>query len=104
MKLKSIKIENFKSFGNDNNLLILEDISTIIGKNESGKSNLIECLSKINLSGIDDRDFFLNINKYTKLKPKIGIVLIPSEEEKNKLKGETLLTINNRLILILREV
>ncbi len=96
MKLKSIKIENFKSFGNDNNLLILEDINTIIGKNESGKSNLIECLSKINLSGIDDRDFFLNINKYTKLKPKIGIVLIPSEEEKNKLKGETLLTINNR--------
>lgn len=55
MKLKSIKIENYKSFGNENNTLILENINTVIGKNESGKTNLIDCLSKIDLTGINDQ-------------------------------------------------
>ena len=41
MKLKSIKIEDYKSFGEENNILVLDSLNTIIGKNESGKSNLI---------------------------------------------------------------
>ena len=39
MKVKSIKIENFKSFAEENNRIDLESINTIVGKNESGKSN-----------------------------------------------------------------
>ena len=98
MKLKSIKIENFKSFGEENNTLTLDDLNTVIGKNESGKSNLIECLSKINLSGISDVNFFKKFNKNTGKYPKIGIVLIPysSEKQEYNINGETLLTLNSQ--------
>ena len=75
MKLKSIKIENYKSFGNENNTLVLENINTIIGKNESGKSNLIDCLSRLDLTGINDDNFFKNINKNTNGSPSTGIFI-----------------------------
>jgi len=91
MKLKSVKIENYKSFGEENNTLMLEDINTIIGKNESGKSNLIDCLSYIDLTGINDDDFFKKFNKNTNGTPVISVQLIPDKEEieKYKIKGET---------------
>lgn len=97
MKLKSIRIENYKSFGNENNTLVLENINTVIGKNESGKSNLIDCLSKIDLTGINDKSFFNNFNKNTGKYPTIGIVLEPYKEETEEydIKGETTLTIND---------
>lgn len=45
MLLHSIEIHNFKSIGESNNLIIIEPrITTIIGKNESGKSNISEAL------------------------------------------------------------
>lgn len=48
MILKSITINNYKSLGTTQNRLIVEDkITTIIGKNESGKSNILEALGKI---------------------------------------------------------
>ncbi len=101
MKLKSIRIQNYKSFGNENNTLILENINTIIGKNESGKSNLIDCLSKIDLTGISDQNFFDNFNKNTGEYPNIKVVLEPYKEEKDKynIKGETTLIINNNYVI-----
>lgn len=98
MKLKSMKIENYKSFGEENNILILDDLNTIIGKNESGKSNLIECLSGICLSGINDTSFFQKFNKNTGNYPIISAILIPTNEEetKYKIKGETKITLNNQ--------
>lgn len=98
MKLKSVKIENYKSFGEENNILMLDDLNTVIGKNESGKSNLIECLSKINLSGITDVNFFKKFNKNTGKFPKIGIVLEPysSEKKEYNINDETLLTFNSQ--------
>ena len=98
MKLKSIKIENYKSFAEENNTLILEDLNTIIGKNESGKSNLIECLSGISLSGINDKSFFQKINKNTGKRPIISVILIPTKEEEKKYKivGETKITLNDQ--------
>ena len=98
VKLKSIKIANYKSFGENNNILILDDLNTIIGKNESGKSNLIECLSKIELTGISDKDYFLCFNKNTNLYPEIGLVLIPYTYEKQKyhIEGETKITLIDR--------
>ena len=86
MKLKSIKIENYKSFAEENNTLILEDLNTIIGKNESGKSNLRECLSGISLSGINDESFFQKFNKNTGKHPIISVILIPTKEEEKKYK------------------
>ena len=98
MKLKSIKIENYKSFAEENNTLILEDLNTIIGKNESGKSNLIECLSGISLSGINDESFFQKFNKNTGKHPIISVILIPTKEEEKKYKivGETKITLNGQ--------
>ena len=62
MKVKSIKIENFKSIAEENNRIDLESINTIVGKNESGKSNLIEAIGKLNLTGINDTNYFKNNN------------------------------------------
>ena len=69
MKVKSIKIENFKSIAEENNRIDLESINTIVGKNESGKSNLIEAIGKLNLTGINDTNYFKNNNKNTTGKP-----------------------------------
>lgn len=56
--IHSIKIINYKSVGTQKNELILEPkITAIIGKNESGKSNIIEALSKINLLGFNKEAF-----------------------------------------------
>lgn len=98
MKLKSVKIQNFKSFGNINNRLDIDDINTIIGKNESGKSNLIECLSNINFFGVMDTNFFKKFNKNTSEYPCIGMVLEPFNNEKQKygISGETKLIFSSQ--------
>lgn len=98
MRVKSIKIENYRSFEENNNTIELEDISTIIGKNESGKSNLIDCLGKLNLTGINDSKYFNNSNKNTNKRPIISVVLTPYEYEKTEygVEEETLLTVSDR--------
>lgn len=98
MRVKSIKIENYRSFEENNNTIELEDISTIIGKNESGKSNLIDCLGKLNLTGINDSKYFNNSNKNTNKRPIISVVLTPYEYEKTEygVEDETLLTVLDR--------
>ena len=57
-----LKIKNYKSYCEENNLLLLSDINTIIGKNESGKSNLIEAISYIDYNGINN-SFFAKFNR-----------------------------------------
>ena len=98
MKVKSIKIENFKSFAEENNRIDLESINTIVGKNESGKSNLIEAIGKLNLIGINDNNYFKNNNKNTTGKPLISLVLIPYESEENIYTSnkETTITIKDQ--------
>ena len=50
MFLKSAKINNFKSLATENNLLhVDENITVLIGKNESGKSNILESLGLLDL-------------------------------------------------------
>ena len=51
-KLKNIKIENFKSFEGQNTFYV-EELTTIIGLNASGKSNLIEALSILSVISRD---------------------------------------------------
>lgn len=82
MKAKSIKIENLKSFAEENNRIDLESINTIAEKNESGKSNLIEAIGKLNLTGINDSNYFKNNNKNTTGKALISLVLITYKSEK----------------------
>lgn len=98
MKVKSIKINNFKSFAEENNRIELDDINTIVGKNESGKSNLIEAIGKIDLQGINDTSYFTNNNKNTQKKPNISVVMVPYENEKEKYVSddETIITLNEQ--------
>ena len=44
MKLKNVTINNYKSFGEEDNSLFIDELNVVIGKNESGKSN--RCFSK----------------------------------------------------------
>ena len=48
MILQSAKIENFKSIGKDNNVLYVDNtVTALIGKNESGKSNILEAIGRL---------------------------------------------------------
>ena len=65
MLLHSIEIHNYKSIGETNNIIIVEPrITTIIGKNESGKSNILEALSKVSFT--DPSVAFFNIETMNK--------------------------------------
>lgn len=99
MKVTSVRIQNFKSFAEENNRIDLDTINTIIGKNESGKSNLIEAIGKLKLTGMNDTSYFKNCNKNNNMsKPVISLVLVPYPSEKNiyKSKKETIITINDQ--------
>lgn len=48
MILQSAKIENYKSIGKENNVLYVDDtVTALIGKNESGKSNVLEAIGRL---------------------------------------------------------
>lgn len=98
MKVKSVKIQNFKSFAEENNRIDLDNINTIVGKNESGKSNLIQAIGKLDLTGMNDTNYFKNSNKNNMKKPLISLVLVPYKSEKNIYKSikETIITINDQ--------
>lgn len=98
MKVKSVKIQNFKSFAEENNRIDLDNINTIVGKNESGKSNLIQAIGNLNLTGMNDTNYFKNSNKNNMKNPLISLVLVPYKSEKNIYKSieETIITINDQ--------
>ena len=51
MYYHSVIVHNYKSIGEKQAEIIIEPgITAIIGKNESGKSNIIDALSEINLN------------------------------------------------------
>ncbi|MBP2079619.1 AAA family ATPase [Oceanobacillus polygoni] len=48
MNIKSIEINNYKSFKEEKNITYLEDsVTAVIGKNESGKSNFLEAIGSL---------------------------------------------------------
>ncbi len=53
MYVHSVKLVNFKSFGDypENEVLLEPRVTAIIGKNESGKSNVLDGLSRIRFRG-----------------------------------------------------
>lgn len=88
MKLNHVKVNYYKSFGEDlNNFQVEDDITVIVGKNESGKSNLLELLSKIDLlNGISDDDLNKLNRKYSGEKPSIELKFKLDNDEKNVIK------------------
>ena len=60
MKISKIKINNFKSIGEEKNELKLESgVTALIGKNEAGKSNVLDAINAIKfMSSLDINDDF----------------------------------------------
>ncbi len=59
MYIHSIKLTNYKSIGdyNEDEIIIEPKVTAIIGKNESGKSNVLEGISKIRFLSRNDAAF-----------------------------------------------
>ncbi|MCL2164843.1 MAG: ATP-binding protein [Oscillospiraceae bacterium] len=102
MKIHSVTLKNFKSIGENKNAIILEpNVTAIIGKNESGKSNVLEGLSKISLLGNMERNGAFNPNNANRNNGidsdmAYTIVLKPTKKECDSLhiSGDTKITIS----------
>ncbi len=96
MKLNSAKISNYKSFCEKNNRLNVGEITTIIGKNESGKSNLLEAIGNIKSDKSLDTQLFNRKNKNSRTNVSISLVfnLYNYEKDKYGISENTILNIN----------
>ena len=64
MRVSSVIINNYKSIGTVKNILLLEDdVTALIGKNDSGKSNVLEILGGISFSHYIVDEFYKFNNK-----------------------------------------
>lgn len=63
MELKFIWMSNYKSIGENIKLLVDPRVTCMIGKNESGKSNIIDFISKHTLLKNISKDVYLQKNR-----------------------------------------
>ncbi len=100
MYIHSVKLINYKSIGDyDESEIILEpSVTTIIGKNESGKSNVLDGLSQIDLIGNKASSYAPEkINRAAPVGSEIQylIVLKPTQSDiENGLNEETKITLS----------
>ena len=59
MKLKKVEIKKYKSFENSQEFEIENDITILVGMNESGKTSILEAIAKTNYFQ-DDESFKFN--------------------------------------------
>lgn len=98
MKFKSIKIDNYKSIGEDKNMIFLEDkVTALIGKNESGKSNLLEAIGGVGIYHKPKPTYFKQRNRISNNDIKINALLYFTKEEweKYNINESTNLSIEN---------
>lgn len=55
IKLTNIEILKYKSFTTPQSIQIEDDITVLVGMNESGKTSILECLAKTNYFEIDEK-------------------------------------------------
>lgn len=64
MKITGVKINNYKSIGSTENFLSIEPrVTALIGKNESGKSNILEALGKLSFDKPLSTNYINNKNR-----------------------------------------
>ncbi len=98
LKITSIKIKNFRSFGSKEKVIDLSDLSTFIGANSSGKTAALQALQKIFGVTQSERrlvkeDFFINdntdIHQVKELNLHIEVKIeFPELEESDKNEGK----------------
>ena len=96
MYFHSIKLCNYKSIGEDDNVLIIEPkITTLIGKNESGKTNIINGIKAIDFVTINN-DIFNDENKNRKsdIDANIEFEVVLKPNEKDLIFEDTTIIIN----------
>lgn len=86
MKITELIINNYKSMGNERNILKLEQGTTaIIGKNESGKSNVLEAIGNLPYLNKSNQFYFQN-NKNRKIHTEEISVVIKMHFEEQEAK------------------
>ena len=106
MYFHSVTVNNYKSIGDRQSEIIIEPgITAVIGKNESGKSNIIDALSEINLTGNMKAAFSgekTNRKYMTADEMSFHIVLKPTREElkEETTLADTVITVTNNGIKI----
>ena len=60
MKLKEVSIHKYKCIETDQSFVIEDDISILVGMNESGKTAILEAIAKTNYFQ-EDEDFIFNL-------------------------------------------
>lgn len=57
MKLKSVTIQRFRNFYNAQRFTVEDDVTVLIGKNESGKTTILRALHRLNPANADRHEF-----------------------------------------------
>ena len=97
MYVHSVKLVNYKSFGDypENEIILEPDVTAIIGKNESGKSNIVDGLSRICIGKNISKSFdasLLNRDCSSGTKISYVVTLKPSSIDKTQgISGDTII-------------
>lgn len=94
MKLIYATIFNYKSFANKMNKLFVSDLNVVVGKNESGKSNLIEALGGLSTIGSMDKTYFAKKNKNLNDSVRLELTFLPESNDINLYKYSNPITLN----------
>lgn len=94
MKLISATIFNYKSFSMKQNHLFISNLNVVVGKNESGKSNLIEALGNIGKIGYTDKSYFNNKNRNNSEEINVELIFKPIENDVNLSRYSDNITLN----------
>lgn len=87
MKIANVVINNYKSIGTQKNNLILEDdVTALIGKNDSGKSNILEILGGISFRHYILDEYYKFNNKSDENQTSLYVELKFTKKELEKLK------------------
>ena len=62
MKLTSVKIQNYRSFDSQGVEITLGEMAAFVGRNSSGKSNILNALKHFfDGSSMNDKDFYYSL-------------------------------------------
>ena len=105
MLLESAKIDNFKSIRSEKNILYVDNsVTALIGKNESGKSNILEALGRLDkLWSPLNANYLKLLTRGQEEPPKVSLKLSFSPKDIEKFahaEGETILTYTGSEVLM----